>query len=346
MKTIVIEGGLGDASKRLYLPYLKEYTKDFINEIYLIDIYHSSEQFKSLFSKIEYVNKNTLEGQSTLEFIKPDIVFIATPPDQHISVAKDWVGKAKIIIIEKPAAISIKELNELRNKLSKFNTKTLFFDHYRLRYGMVDGILDLINEFKKTTKLSIEFNVIEDFTIEERDRYGAFKLGVIYDLLPHFFSTYDLFDKILDFQISKASFGKYEFKNQKAPTKNETFANIQGLINQNNFKLNIGVGFKEKVKTFNIIGGNFNLTFNHLTKKIVFEQNGNKTELTYPPNPYKELINSLILEENLNDIEKLFVDWKLAEKIVRYINNSKSKINKDFFFYPKNLDFSEISSFI
>lgn len=59
-----------------------------------------------------------------------DLVIIATPDSQHLTLTKDSLKKGKYVFIEKPVATSLDDINEITLLLDKYEKQMLFSEKY------------------------------------------------------------------------------------------------------------------------------------------------------------------------------------------------------------------------
>lgn len=70
--------------------------------------------------KIKYVNINNPSDHGWYDHLKADIVFVLVPDYNHLKVAKEWLGRSTLILVEKPYSqdpIEIAVFHEVMDKM-------------------------------------------------------------------------------------------------------------------------------------------------------------------------------------------------------------------------------------
>lgn len=346
---VVIEGGLGDASTRLYIPNLDGLIKDGITKIYLIDIidrWVAEEQIPHR-KEFEVINKSKTPGSSKLESLN-DISFvcIATPPDTHFVVARYWIGKTPKIVIEKPATVSKRDFKDLKKAAQGSLSRLYFYDHYRFKLANLLNKIDKTLSISKRNIKSIECELIECFSIEERKRVSAFAHGVSYDLFPHCFSMLDLLGVRDQMDIKSKYSAVYKHSAPAMPTQtdNETYARITGLIGSVSFNLVVAIGCKESRKMLTIkFEGGIKLVYdigNQLFKIFDGEDIIMNDKIRY--SPYQQLLSGLV--NSVNFEHKLFQSWESTEKIISNLEVVRERLGKTSTIYELGSNYEAIES--
>lgn len=119
----------------------------------------SSTNFNKLekFRKNFHINDNLcfLEYEDLINSKEPDIVYISLPNSMHYKFIKKCIEKGKNVIVEKPATLNFKEINELKYLI---NEKKIFFgEAFMYRYHpKIDYIINAIKQGKIGNLLSME----------------------------------------------------------------------------------------------------------------------------------------------------------------------------------------------
>ena len=211
-------------------------------------------------------NFSFLDYQDLINCREIDIIYIALPHSLHYNWIKKCIERNKKILVEKPATINLKEIEEIKNLVLK---KEIFFaEGFMYRYHpQISKVLDLLNGSIIGNLLYMEsyFGV----NILEKKNFFGFKKRKKID------ETNRLFNKdlgggaILDLGCYPVSFSllissliskfnhKIEIKNKKnelIKTGIDVDSYIE-LIFENNFVSYIGTSFKKNLgKKTKIIG--------------------------------------------------------------------------------------------
>lgn len=182
--------GCGKAAELIYLPAINKF-----QDIEISAVVDPLEERRKLISK---KIKNCFPYNSIKNdfFEKIDAAVIATPPAEHISAASELLKNNKFILVEKPLALSMNEINELIEieALSKASLM-MAFNH---RYWQ--PILDLKNMLPKPHE--IEFAEIVFTGDYSKWNPVSFKSDSLDDLGPHLF---DLIRFIFNTEITSIS---------------------------------------------------------------------------------------------------------------------------------------------
>ena len=199
--------------------------------------------------RIKYINineKTAVEPDVKQEFITDlewyyhipsHIVFILVPDDIHIEMAKPWLKRASLIIIEKPYNRKLQQAEDFERTLTKVKEKSgegqcvpktwvIPFDHY---LSKIDWYVSHRGDYKEKMGVinSIEFSILEAGAVEKW-RAPSLNAGMIYDLFSHLLamiseevdlSSFEL-DKIDEILVAR-------HKDSPIPEDRETFAYLK-----------------------------------------------------------------------------------------------------------------------
>jgi hypothetical protein len=316
--TIAVEGAYGDAGRRLYLPALQPFVGNRISQLVLVDVRQAPGALRALASKdgrIQLINKRSSTGRKILGRLKADVVFVVTPPREHLGVGLEWLGRAGRIIIEKPATIDADGLDQLENAAEAASSEILLYDHYRAR---VLSFLDQIGGLELPPLIGTKFFLLEAFTIEQTARFGGLEDGAVFDLLPHFFNSIALFTGPAPIKISRAFGAQYSYDGRLPAIPSETLGWIKGKFNVEpscNFEAVVGfatgrmdLAGLRPLKTLQLSfrdSVTITLDFVDLTAHGVGIRH-----LNIEREPYRRLIESLVEFRPLR--HEWFVDWRTA----------------------------------
>lgn len=352
IKTVVLEGCLGDWSQKSYLESLAERARNDEIILYAVDTRDiQGDEAKSEFyeTPVKFINKKADRDRYD-EITDVNLVFIVTPPDSHCKIAEHWLQEGKLkkdgkLFVEKPLDSSEKRIGNLKKKY-KVKDKIIVIDHYILK------ILPLIQKLKekkeKCGKIkNMEFNILESEPILE-SRKKTLDEGLILDIYPHvlavFIKVMEICNKFaLDassVDILKIKSGKYK----SAPITGETFAKIVVKIDETILKSCIGkavgacdsklleISFERGSVMVDFISGNFSI-------KI---EGKNDIDDYLQTSPISMLLDDIIdkelyKKENLNKALN-FNDGFEIVKIISKIRKNASKPVK----YEKNSSLDDI----
>lgn len=242
-KKVVLEGCLGDWSKKSYIESLAERARLGKIELYAVDVRDIREdEDKAEYYKIPviFVNRKSKEGKKKYNTIKDvDFVFVVAPHEFHCDIADYWLEEGRLnkngkIFIEKPLDSSVENIKELEEKYGEkeLNGKIIAVDHY------VPKIIPLIKELKKTKEnygkiKKVRINLLEsDPVLESRGR--TLDEGLILDIFPHVLAVLTKIMKVCNnFELDAGNFEVIDINTGKytgAPIKGETFAEIGAKI--------------------------------------------------------------------------------------------------------------------
>lgn len=195
MKKVVLLGFKGDACGRNYNRVLLELAKKRKIDLICVDFglpenilgQPSLQEMERLIKerKVCYLDLETPSDVETYKnFSEIDVVFIVTTDITHCRVAKDFLGKAKRIFIEKPLDAILRNVRILED-FPKVEKVVFGYDHYLAKLYPFEIKTDewlkegIIGELKK-----IEFRLLEPGEIPTH-RISALDRGMIYDFFPH-----------------------------------------------------------------------------------------------------------------------------------------------------------------
>lgn len=164
-----------------------------------------------------------------------DCVIICALPQLNFEIAKFAIEQKKHIFIEKPVCLKSNDYDELY-KLSKIN-KTIIHVNY----------IHLFNSNFKIFKNKFSTSIMERYRAEicigspmdERKCLNQF-----YDWFPHIISMTKSIEKFFIYKIKKFKINKLN--------ENKLIYHLTLLINNNEYKINFGNGFKSKITSFKI----------------------------------------------------------------------------------------------
>ena len=329
---VVLEGCLGDWSKKSYVKNLAEKAGTGKIELYAVDTRDVEDEDGRLYvTPVKFVNKK--RDWNTYDSIDHvDYVFIAAPHEFHCKIATHWLKNGKLnrngkIFIEKPLDSSVENIKELEK--CEAEKKIIAIDHY------IPKIVPLQKELEKRRgkygKIEkVKFNILESDPILE-SRKKTLDEGLILDIFPHIlavftkvmkaYNTFELDADTVD--ILEVETGRYE----DAPIRGETFAEI--IIRADSISLESYLGkavdthdskvmeitFERGLLTADFVQGKFFIT----TENDSVDGNLQKSHIS--------MLLDCIIDEGFDedDISKLFLSFKEGFEIVKIVSKIRLK---------------------
>lgn len=133
---------------------------------------------------------------------KFDLSIISTPPEYHYNSLKSVINISKLIIIEKPIAISFKEYQKIVD-LSN-NNKNIFFSFHAL-YGKELNVFKNYQNLNKYKDFKIYHNFYDPYKENEKDHLGGPFWDSIYNVICCFIKIFPFELFLQDIKIIKDS---------------------------------------------------------------------------------------------------------------------------------------------
>jgi len=195
MKKVVLLGFKGDGCGRHYNRVLLDLALQRKIELICVDYGEpknvlgtpSLEEMERLLKarKVCYLDlQKPVDLENYKNLSRLDVVFIVTPDITHCQVAKNFLGKAKRIFIEKPLDAILRNVRFLED-FPKVEKVIFGYDHYLAKFypfqvktdqWLREGIIGDLRE--------IEFRLLEPDIVPSH-RIKALDRGMIYDFFPH-----------------------------------------------------------------------------------------------------------------------------------------------------------------
>ncbi len=168
--------GLGSISQRFILPNLDQW------EDVQIEAICDVEEYNIKINSARYGIKNCFFNvEDMLESVKPDVVFIAVPPQYTFDVARKVLEEGIPVYIEKPPGITYKESLALKNMALNSNTPCMVAFNRRFM-PMVGEIKKLLQDLPPIWQVSMEFNKYEPLDFIKRFNTTPLTATVIHGL--------------------------------------------------------------------------------------------------------------------------------------------------------------------
>lgn len=232
---------------------------------------------------IRYLNnRSNPEDQSWYQQLTADIVFVLVPDNAHIEYAKDWLGRAILVIIEKPYSDNLvtaqkfeetlKEIVQIRGDHHPY-TVVICVDHYLAKIHLLVANKDN-QELQKQLGVirRIEFSICEAGAVEQW-RASSLQAGMTYDLFCHVLAMISPFVDLTSFPDAKGP-GMLVAQHVDCPIDNESYGRLRDRPLRDFVKRQVildgrlgkGVG-QEDVKYLRMIGETGNLIYADLNPK-------------------------------------------------------------------------------
>lgn len=158
-----------------------------------------------------YLDKALGDDYARYHKLRPDVVFIVTPDFTHSALARHWLNKVPLVLVEKPFDSHVKNVDELRRAFKHPSpTEVLGLDHYQFYALPIEKLKAQIDKHLGYAIKSVEFYLTENRPIEY-DREMSLQHGLTLDLLPHLLALLTYFGDIVtidDIAVSEA--GRYQ----------------------------------------------------------------------------------------------------------------------------------------
>ena len=212
--------------------------------------------------------------------LRPDVVFVVTPDFTHCAIARQWLGKAAIVFLEKPFDSQTKNVEELFRTIgqlqrSEGRTEVLGLDHYQFYALPINDLKDAIGQHLAGSIANVVFYLTESRPIE-RGRVRTLQYGLTLDLLPHLIALLTYFGDVStidDIVVVKA--GQYyplvaesrdgadqepipEFQSETYSHVRFTFKDWLGRDFRIPCRAVVGKGLSKQVKYLEVMGRNGN----------------------------------------------------------------------------------------
>jgi hypothetical protein len=143
-----------------------------------------------------YLDKADPKQYARYLSLRPDVVFIVTPDFTHSTLARQWVGKAPLVFVEKPFDSQLPNIDALlRDMAGDMRTRIYGLDHYQFYAAPVPGMQERILKHLDGALSGVTFYLTEKKRIE-KGRVRTLQHGLTLDLLPHMIALLTYFGDI------------------------------------------------------------------------------------------------------------------------------------------------------
>ncbi len=152
----------------------------------------NKEQLKKVNSIFPEINSfSTIEESFKENF---DGYIISTPPSSHAEITKLIILNQKPVLVEKPLALSLRDCNEIKSYVKKYDGK-LLVGHLLLFHPAILKIKSLINEGKIGVINYIYSNRLNLGTVRKEE-------NVLWSFAPHDISLFQFFSNSFPSEVS------------------------------------------------------------------------------------------------------------------------------------------------
>lgn len=132
--------------------------------------------------------------------LRPDVVFVVTPDFTHCALAREWLGKAAIVFLEKPFDSQTKNVEEMFRTIGQLQppgggTQVLGLDHYQFYALPINDLSEAIDQHLRGSIANVVFYLTETRPIE-KGRIRTLQYGLTLDLLPHLIALLTYFGDV------------------------------------------------------------------------------------------------------------------------------------------------------
>ncbi len=277
---VLVVEGTGDWVDRAYRPVFEELS----DEGYSLSVFYADDtqwmvgQAKEIRERMEtrcqdfiqslkpweiYLDKAQERDLAIYRNLVPDAVFVVTPDFTHSKIARDWIDKAPLILVEKPFDSNLDNLYNLvqARGFSQGITRIVGLDHYRFYALPLRDLMPAVVKHLGGALDRVVFYIAESAGIKP-ERSKSLQHGLTLDMLPHFLALLLFFGDLATVDaISVIKAGQYDpplanFKNETASYTTFTFEDYSGNEYPVACEVVVGKGFERGVKYLEINGRN------------------------------------------------------------------------------------------
>jgi hypothetical protein len=262
-----------------------------------------------------------------------DVVFVVTPDATHCDVAEEWLGRAKMMFIEKPFDASFKRALDFTQLLKQYPETLVYnIDHYFIKafpfFRNKPYLMGLIGNI-----VSARFFLLESQNIDP-NRASSLVKGMIFDLGSHGFSIYESIGELSTINLLDIFAASYE----DSPIPTETFAYIpfyiqSGYRDKTRSEIIVGKSHKKNQKYIELCGSipDRKLKLDFARNEILFKTpEMNDWILLMPlfPDAHAYMINHIVSGLTNGFVEKkgIFLNLRQALQILSVLDTAQSAI--------------------
>lgn len=273
-----------------------------------------------------------------------NVVFILVPDDAHVSEAKRWIGRADLVVVEKPydrdlgkALRFVKELEDATiARLDAPFTIVVAADHYLAKVWALIQAIAAQPDFLKNKLgrlIKIEWRLCEAGQVEEW-RKDSLSAGLIYDLFCHVLAVASPLVDLSTIDLAKATV--QVARHADCPIKTESFAWIHCVAKDYNGveveiegALGKGIGADDD-KYWRLVGEHSQAIHANLDPKatgtIYHELDGMKYDLADVGKGHKEMIDAIFSGEFMETPVGGLMNHQ-AVSILDYLTSLRSRVD-------------------
>jgi predicted dehydrogenase len=131
-----------------------------------------------------YLDKARPDDKRDYELMAPDVVFVVTPDYTHCAVVRPWIGRAKLVFVEKPFDVTPEPILNVIALLRDEATAVFGLDHYLFYATALLDNAAVVDSHLQAGIANLEF-VLAQKDLIDTQREQALCQGLTLDLLPH-----------------------------------------------------------------------------------------------------------------------------------------------------------------
>jgi len=174
--------GCGFAFKTLHLPVILGDPRIKVKAIYDRDEKVAREVKKEFLKSAEILGKIEDFKKNKHEL---DFVVISTPPDTHLTIAKQLIQEGYNLLIEKPLSLNFKEARQLKELATEHNSKVCVVNNYRFRKNVLGLKSALQSDGSDIRSIAVKFWSGPVIT-SAGDWRSKLKDALLYEMAYHF----------------------------------------------------------------------------------------------------------------------------------------------------------------
>lgn len=328
---VVVEG-LGKCFHSRYLRPLIERVESGKIKLWLVDVLEEMPlQIKERLSKkVIFLSKSKGSDEHYWQSLHADVVFVLTPDVVHCDVAEEWLGRAKLILVEKPFDASLRRALDFIEPLKLYpETRVYYIDHYYIKADALFCCQNWVGLLEEGIRSSTFF-LLESQLIDP-SRADSLVNGMIPDLGSHGVALHGGIGPLSAIRLGDVFAASYV----GSPIRSETFASIPFEIKSVPSQMIVGKAHKTNQKYWEICGLKKRLRLD-FARQAVWEKRSHESEWhplrkpSIPPDAHAHMIHHLFGGITNGFVEKkgMFLSLQRALQILAVLEAAKSSIQQ------------------
>jgi predicted dehydrogenase len=314
--------GLGHCFRERYFKPLLQLVRTGKIDLWLIDVREALPI--EMPKEVVFLSKSRDADERIRKGLCVDVVFVVTPEATHCDVAEEWLGRAKLIVVEKPFDRSFKRALAFIERLRGYpDTLVANTDHYYIK---------ALPFFRSHLMSSIAEPVSAKFFLLESQRIhpcvaSSFN-GMILDLASHGFCLWTGFGEFSNLHLQEV-FAAY-YKNSPIPE--ETFAYIPFDMEGIQSEIIVGKAHTRDQKYLQLCGSNakkLRLDFACNQAFLKTSEGSNWIpKMSLPSNAHAYMLDHLLGDGGFREKTGLFLNLKQALQILYLLEVAQNAITQ------------------